>query len=108
MLNVSGTTIICIDLQEKLVNMLNEDAVAKNSLKLLKTASMLDIETILTDQYPKGLGSTIDEIKSVKAIDSINTNKILDIFRKNGVKVKSLFCFLDISILSKSYDLKLW
>ena len=36
-----------------------------------------------------------DEIKSVKAIDSFNTNKILEIFKKNGVKVKNLFCFLD-------------
>lgn len=36
-----------------------------------------------------------DEIKSVKAIDAINTNKILEIFKNNGVKTKSLFCFLD-------------
>ena len=72
MFTTYDTTIICIDTQEKLVNMLTYgDKIASNSAKLMKTASILDIDTIITEQYPKGLGSTIDDIKSIKNFKTI-------------------------------------
>ncbi len=67
MFNIDDTTIIAIDIQEKLVNMLkNKEEIAKNSIKILKAASILGVDTILSEQYPKGLGSTISEIKEIK------------------------------------------
>ena len=72
MFNTNDTSIICIDIQEKLVNMLsNGNITASNCAKLMKTASILDINTIITEQYPKGLGSTINEIKSIKAFETV-------------------------------------
>ncbi len=66
MLNTDNTTILCIDIQDKLVNMLqNNKELTLNIVKLMKAADILNIETIITEQYPKGLGSTIDEIKSI-------------------------------------------
>ncbi len=66
MLNTNNTTILCIDIQDKLVNMLqNKEELRKNVLKLMKAADILNINTIITEQYPKGLGSTINEIKSI-------------------------------------------
>lgn len=70
-MNIENTTIICIDLQEKLVNMLEKNTVALNSVKLLKTAAILNIDTVLTEQYPKGLGETISEIKNIKDFKTI-------------------------------------
>ena len=72
MFTTNDTTIICIDIQEKLVNMLNSgDKIASNSAILLKAASILNIDTIITEQYPKGLGSTIETIKSIKNFKTI-------------------------------------
>lgn len=72
MFNSNDTTIICIDIQEKLVKMLkNGDLIASNCAKLLKTASILGINTIITEQYPKGLGATIETIKSIKNFETV-------------------------------------
>ena len=35
-----------------------------NIVKLLKASNMLKIPVICSEQYPKGLGSTINEIKN--------------------------------------------
>lgn len=71
MLKTDNTTIVGIDIQEKLVNMLKERTVQINCEKLLKAAAILNIDTIITEQYPKGLGSTIDTIKSIKNFKTI-------------------------------------
>ena len=70
MLNINDTTIICIDIQEKLAGIASE-SVIKNTVKLMKTAGILNINTIVTEQYPKGLGETIPEIKSIKDFKTI-------------------------------------
>lgn len=67
-----NTTVICIDIQEKLVNMLeNKEQIASNCKKMMKVASILDIDTIISEQYPKGLGSTIESIKEIKDFKTI-------------------------------------
>ena len=72
---ISDTTILCVDLQEKLVNMLsNSDFVANNATKLMKAAHILNIDTIVTEQYPKGLGSTIESIHSITSFKKCEKN----------------------------------
>ena len=72
MLNINDTTIICIDIQEKLVNMLsNSDEIALKCEKIMKAASILDIDTVITEQYPKGLGSTLESIKAITSFKTI-------------------------------------
>ena len=63
MLTCENTLILVIDFQEKLVNMLKENNCAKNCEKLITASNILNIETIITEQYPKGLGKTITELK---------------------------------------------
>ena len=65
MFDTFDTTILCIDIQQKLIKIAN-DEIKANIIKLMKAASILDIYTLITEQYPKGLGDTIDEIKSIK------------------------------------------
>jgi hypothetical protein len=72
MFNTNDTSIICIDIQDKLVNMLkNGENIASAAVKLLKAASILDIDTIITEQYPKGLGKTIKEIEPAEKFKTV-------------------------------------
>lgn len=72
MLNTDNTTILCIDIQDKLVKMLNNaEEIKSNAIKLMKAASILNIDTIITEQYPKGLGSTIEEIRNITDFKTI-------------------------------------
>jgi nicotinamidase-related amidase len=66
MLQSDNTALVVIDLQGKLWNVMNEkEALLENSLKLIKGLRILDIPIILTEQNPKGLGPTLDEIAQV-------------------------------------------
>lgn len=64
MLNIETSALIIIDVQEKLVKAANNGAAtAINAAKLAKAANALEIPAIITEQYPKGLGSTVTEVK---------------------------------------------
>lgn len=62
-INIENVQLLIIDIQEKLVNMLNNNEIAEDSIKIAKAAGILNIDTIITEQYPKGLGSTLEDIK---------------------------------------------
>ena len=62
--NKDNTLLLVIDLQEKLMPAIYEsDKIIKNSACLLKVFEMYGIKKIATEQYPKGLGQSVDEIK---------------------------------------------
>ena len=63
---MKNSLILCIDLQEKLVKIAKENKTIENAVKFLQAVSLLDMNVILTEQYPKGLGSTIAEILKIK------------------------------------------
>lgn len=60
------TMVLAVDYQEKLMPaMHNKDAFIPRTCLLLKGLKALDIPMIASEQYPKGLGSTVPEIKEV-------------------------------------------
>lgn len=62
--NKENTLLLVIDLQEKLMPAIYEsEKIIKNSKTLLKVFDMYGIKKIATEQYPKGLGQSVDEIK---------------------------------------------
>lgn len=62
--NKDNTLLLVIDLQEKLMPAIYEsDRIIENSACLLKVFEMYGIKKIATEQYPKGLGQSVDEIK---------------------------------------------
>lgn len=62
--NKENTLLLVIDLQEKLMRAIYEsDRIIKNSACLLKVFEMYGIKKIATEQYPKGLGQSVKEIK---------------------------------------------
>ena len=62
-ITTQNSAFLFIDVQEKLVAMLKKNKCAKKAEILAKAAKILGIKTILTEQYPKGLGSTIPDVK---------------------------------------------
>lgn len=68
MLDSANSVLVIIDIQEKLVNAaLNGENTITNAAKISKAAEILNIQTIITEQYPKGLGQTIECIKNNNA-----------------------------------------
>ncbi len=61
-LNQDDCLLLLIDVQEKLVAMLEKNTVVKKSNILIQSANILGIPTIITEQYPQGLGKTVDFI----------------------------------------------
>ena len=58
------TALLIVDIQEKLAAVMKQrDAVVKNCIHLIELAKMLHIPIIVTEQYPKGIGHTVEEIK---------------------------------------------
>lgn len=62
--NKNDAVLLLIDLQEKLMRAIGtHDTICRNVNILLKAAQIMGIPIILTEQYPKGLGATLPEIK---------------------------------------------
>lgn len=73
-LNSNNCIMLIIDVQEKLLNaVFNRDLVAQRAEVMAKAANILNVPIIITEQYPQGLGKTIESIKS-----SIDNNKVFE------------------------------
>jgi nicotinamidase-related amidase len=61
----NDSVLLIIDIQDKLAAVMKErDKVVKNSLLLIELSKMLKIPVVVTEQYPKGLGQTVPEIRA--------------------------------------------
>jgi nicotinamidase-related amidase len=59
-----NTALLIVDIQEKLAAVMKQrDAVVKNCIHLVELAKMLHVPIVVTEQYPKGIGHTVEEIK---------------------------------------------
>jgi nicotinamidase-related amidase len=65
-LATDNTVLLLIDYQERLFPVMHDkEKLLNNVVKLVKGALALEIPIIVTEQYPKGLGPTIPEIKGL-------------------------------------------
>ncbi len=66
MLSTDSTTLIIIDVQEKLFRVMhNQEALVVNLQKIIKGAQVLEIPLLVTEQNPPALGPTIPELKNL-------------------------------------------
>lgn len=64
-LNAEESLILIIDVQEKLLNaVFNKEIVAGKTAIIAKASEILGIPVIVTEQYPKGLGNTVTNLKN--------------------------------------------
>ncbi len=65
-LTAENTILVLIDYQERLFPAMHEkEKLLDNVLKLVKGANALSVPVLLTEQYPKGLGPTLPQIKEL-------------------------------------------
>lgn len=69
-LGISDSILLIIDVQEKLVNALDKDVVVRRTAALTNAAKILKIPTIVTQQYSKGLGLTVEQVRQNFAEDT--------------------------------------
>lgn len=59
------TALLIIDVQEKILNVMSrKDDLIKSCLKLIRGFKALNSPIFFTEQYPKGLGATAEELKA--------------------------------------------
>ena len=64
MIENNDVLVLIIDIQDKLLNAVyNKDLIEKRSQIFAKTISLLNLPVVITEQYPKGLGSTLEGLK---------------------------------------------
>jgi len=58
--------LLMIDIQERLIPAIyNKEEVISNSVRLLTAAKELSVPAIISEQYPKGIGATVPELKAL-------------------------------------------
>lgn len=112
-------TLVVIDPQEKLMpHMHKKDDLISNLKKLVISSNIMKIPIILTEQYPKGLGETIkelkDELKDFDHIEKISfdcfeDDQFIKKIRSKTIAVCGIeahVCVLQtvLSALSKGFD----
>lgn len=74
LLRAEQSTLLLIDIQEKLLPAIADgEAIAHHSAWLLQLAHKMQVPVIATEQYPRGLGPTIAELRTQLA-----TGKVLE------------------------------
>jgi nicotinamidase-related amidase len=62
-LNQESVALLVIDVQERLMpTIVDHDRITHNCAVLLRMAGQLDIPYLVTEQYPRGLGRTVDSV----------------------------------------------
>ena len=65
------SSLLIVDVQEKLVSVMPKPHTFIDKItKLQKAANILGVPIILSEQYPKGLGKTIDKIKANMGVNN--------------------------------------
>ena len=63
LLNASSSILVVVDVQERLLPSIERrESVVRNIRFLLDAAELFRVKTVITEQYPKGLGPTVPEL----------------------------------------------
>jgi nicotinamidase-related amidase len=62
----NNSILVIVDIQERLVPAMDQkEKVYASCLHLIEAAKLLNVPIVITEQYPKGLGATVNEIREV-------------------------------------------
>jgi nicotinamidase-related amidase len=117
-LSAEETVLVVVDIQERLATVMEErEKVVKNTNHLIELANTFGIPVIVTEQYPKGLGHTVPEIRLPSqaieklTFDCCGEDKFLDAMDSLGrqkaivVGMETHVCVLQtvLSLIRKGY-----
>jgi len=114
---LNETMCVVVDIQEKLAPAINDfPAIQENCVKLLEGLNVLGVPVLVGRQYPKGLGDTIPEIKSITENCEVFDKTNFSCFKEESFKdailkqnKKNVIIFgieLHICVLQTVIDLK--
>ena len=84
LISASQSALLVIDIQERLNPAMNApELVEENVARLLKGAAILDIAVLASEQYPKGLGHTIQPIASLLPEGSVQEKETFSCMADN-------------------------
>lgn len=86
--NPENAVILAIDVQEKLLRAtFNKETLLKKAQTVVSAASILEIPIFVTEQYPQGLGESVDGIKeNAKVYIKTDFNALADKSLLNDLK----------------------
>ncbi len=100
--------LVVLDLQEACRPAVQDfDAVVENTRRLMEGARILGVPTIVTEQYPKGLGRTVDELGDVEPVEKTCFSAArADGFELNG-RDQALVCGIEthVCVSQTAHDL---
>src|SRR5690625_1923111 len=91
MMKIDDTALVLIDFQGKLATIMYEsEQVHASIVRLVKETQILGLPIIWLEQYPKGLGRTVDEVREIveldeQPIEKMSFNSFLSPEFKNAV-----------------------
>ena len=92
-LDQDNSLLLIIDIQEKLLKaVFNKELLEKKSKILVEACSKLDVPMYTTEQYPQGLGETIEPLRKsdyvfIKtAFNALDDEKLLNAIKDSGKK----------------------
>jgi len=95
LLTTDKTALLIIDIQERIIRVISEyKTVVENTIKLIKGFKVLGIPIYYTEQYPKGLGPTVEsiqnELEGNEAIQKLSfscsgAGDLFNELKKNGI-----------------------
>lgn len=104
-LKVEDTALLVVDLQEKLLpKIINAVDVARNATFMVKAAKTLGVPVLATEQYPKGLGATVEPLRSLiekvwekQSFSAVREGGVLD-FLKSDARIKVVLVGIEAHI----------
>ena len=80
LLDIDNSLLLIVDIQDRLTSVMpegNAEDMLENSVRLIDAANLLNVPVIVTEQYPKGLGATVESIR-------VKLNESTPHFEKTG------------------------
>lgn len=89
LINRNDSCLLIIDVQERLAPAMDEPRkVIDGCARLLKGARILNVPSIVTEQYPKGLGATLFDVREAAPDDAFFTKISLSAVAEDGFMQK--------------------
>ncbi len=90
-ISTDNAALIMIDMQKKLLPVIhNHEAVIKNNKILLQAAKELGLKTIVTEQYPKGMGHTEDSLLEEINVADVLQKMTFSVYGDNKTEIDQL------------------
>ena len=116
LISVQQSVLLVIDIQERLNPVMNSpELMLENTQRLLKGAALLNVPTLISEQYPKGLGHTVEPIASLLPKGAVQEKEIFSCMaddgyadRFNGLnKSQAIICGIEahVCVLQTAIDL---